>query len=98
MSCGKCVPSSGGRNHRLWGMNERDIFKEQTDFQGNGLVIWVLGPNSTSEQSRLSESQGVDGGETVPYTEIMKKVEQRDRFGGGRKKEIRSSLLATLGW
>lgn len=42
----------------------------------------------------------MDYGETVPFTEIMKNVEQRDRFGGGGggvEEEIRSSLLAILG-
>lgn len=35
---------------------------------------------------------------TVTFTEMIKTVEQRDKFGGRKNEEIRSSLLATFGW
>lgn len=42
----------------------------------------------------------MDCGETMLFTELAKIVVQRHRFGGavGREEEIRSSLLARLGW
>ena len=45
-----------------------------------------------------TESQGVDCWETVPFIEIMKNIEQRNRFGSEKEEEIKNLLLATLSW